>query len=436
MALSTQSLTDAPPDGFSFVKESGGIEAYELEANGLQVLFMPERTAPVAAFMVTYHVGSRNEGPGLTGATHMLEHLMFKGTKRFNKRAGTSIFNTLQQVGARVNASTWLDRTNYYELLPVEHLPLAMEVEADRMRGALLDPQDVASERSVILNEFDRGENEPIRALYHALWATAFLAHPYRHPTIGWRSDIETITPDDLRGFYDTFYWPNNATVSIVGDVDRAAVLTEVQRHFGSIPASPDPIPEVTTQEPEQEGERRLELRRPGQAGVVLAGYKAPDASHQDSDALDVLASVLAMGNGSRLFRALVDKGLAAGVSAGAPRLRNPGLFYILALLAPEKDGPDIEAVLHEEIARLQDDGITPDELRRAVNQLKAQEAFGRDGPYSIVSQLNEAIAAGDWTLYTEYMDRIEAVTPADVQRVAQTYLRRAGRTVGHYIPS
>jgi len=224
--------------------------------------------------------------------------------------------------------------------------------------------------------------------------------------------------------------------VSIVGDVDRAAVLTEVQRHFGSIPASPDPIPEVTTREPEQEGERRLELRRPGQAGGVLEGYKAPDASHQDSDALDVLASVLAMGNGSRLYRALVDKGLAAGVSAGAPRLRNPGLFYILALLAPEKEGAEVEAVLHDEVARLQEEGITAGELRRAVNQLKAQEAFGRDGPYSIVAQLNEAIAAGDWTLYTEYMERIEAVTPADVQRVAQTYLRRTGRTVGHYIPA
>ena len=436
MSTTSNPLTAAPPEGFAFVRESGGIEAFELQSNGLQVLYMPEKTATVVAFMVTYHVGSRNEGPGLTGATHMLEHLMFKGTERFNKREGTSIFNTLQQVGARVNASTWLDRTNYYEVLPVEHLPLAMEVEADRMRGALLDEADVESERSVILNEFDRGENDPIRALYHALWATAFFAHPYRHPTIGWRSDIETITPQDLRDFYDTFYWPNNATVCIVGNVERDAALQEVQRHFGSIPSSPHAIPDVQTREPEQEGERRLELRRNGQAGVVLCGYKTPDAHHRDSDALDVLASVLAMGNGSRLYRALVDTGFAAGVSAGNPRLRNPGLFYILSMLAPGKTGDEVEPLIHEEIERIQQEGISADELRRAVNQLKAQEAFSRDGPFSIVAQLNEAIAAGDWTLYTEYMDRIEAVGTDDVQRVTRRYLQPSQRTVGHYIPS
>ena len=196
MEARTLTRLEPVPDGFTFEEESGGIEAYRLEANGLQVLLLPQTAAPVVTFMITYHVGSRNEALGLTGATHFLEHLMFKGTSRFNKRAGTSVFNTLQRVGAEINATTWFDRTNYYELLPKEHLPLAVEIEADRMRGALIDAADLESERTVILNEFDRGENDPMRKLYHAVWSSAFVAHPYHHPTIGWRSDIDGPRPD------------------------------------------------------------------------------------------------------------------------------------------------------------------------------------------------------------------------------------------------
>ena len=176
------------PEAFTYVESSGGIEAYRMKSNDLQVLLLPEAAAPVVTFMITYRVGSRNESTGLTGATHFLEHLMFKGTERFNKEKGATIFNVLQRVGAQVNATTWLDRTNYYELLPKEHLALAIEIEADRMRGARISEEDIESERTVILNEFDRGENEPIRKLYHAVWSAAFVAHPYHHPTIGWRT--------------------------------------------------------------------------------------------------------------------------------------------------------------------------------------------------------------------------------------------------------
>jgi zinc protease len=434
----TTSVTAPPtdvPDTFDFIEASGGIEAYRLTANGLRVLVLEQAAAPVVAFMVTYHVGSRNEWTGLTGATHILEHLMFKGTERFHKKKGTSIFDMLQRVGARVNATTWFDRTNYYEMLPKEHLPLAVEIEADRMRGALLDAEDLESERTVILNEYDRGKNEALRNLYDAVWSTAFVAHPYHHPTIGWRSDIENVTPEGLRHFYDTYYYPNNATVSIIGDVDRRDALELVEEHFGGLDASPQPIPEMHTREPEQHGERRVNVRQEGQLGAVMMSYKSPEGLSEDADALDMLARVLASGKGSRLFKRLTDQGLTADVFAMSTRLRDPGLFSLFAFLTPETAHDVVEEGMHEAVTAVQRDGITTEELQRAKTQLKAKEVFGRDGPFAIASQLNEAIAAGDWTLYTTYLDRIERVTTDDVQRVARTYLQPQRATIGHYIP-
>ena len=245
--MPTNPIAGPPADhpDYQFVGTSGGIHEYRHNGNGLQVLYMREASAPVVTFMITYRVGSRNESAGLTGATHFLEHLMFKGSKQFNRENGRTVFTILQNVGARVNATTWFDRTNYYELLPSEHLSLAAEIEADRMRGALLRTEDVESERTVILNELDRGENEPIRKLYHSVWSAAFVDHPYHHPTIGWREDVESTTSEGLRGFYDTFYWPNNATISIIGDVTQAEALDTVSRYFGPISPSPDPIPDV-----------------------------------------------------------------------------------------------------------------------------------------------------------------------------------------------
>ncbi len=421
---------------FDFEEASGGIEAYRLRDNGLRVLLLLEAAAPVVACMVTYHVGSRHETTGLTGATHFLEHLMFKGTARFHERQGTSIFNLLQNVGAQVNATTWVDRTNYYELLPREHLPLALEIEADRMRGALIDPDDLEAERTVILNEYDRGRNEPLRNLFHAVWSAAFIAHPYHHPTIGWRSDIETVTVEGLRHFYDTYYWPDNATVSVIGDVARAEALALVARHFGRVPRAPHPIPRVLTQEPQQHGERRVTVREAGQLGALMLAYKAPRGLDTDADALDLLAMVLASGKNSRLFRRLTDLGLTAHAAASTSRLRDPGLFYLFALLAPGRTHAEVEAAFEEILDEIRRDGITPEELQRAVNQLEAEEAFGRDGPMAIAAQLNEAIAAGDWKLYTTFRERIEAVTAADVQRVAQAYLLEDRRTVGWYVPA
>jgi zinc protease len=435
----TQATTAPPtpiPDAFEFEEASDGIECYRLTDNGLRVLLLPQDGAPVATSMVTYHVGSRNERTGHTGATHMLEHLMFKGTERYHKRKGTSIFETLQRVGAKVNASTWLDRTNYYEMLPTEHLPLALDIEADRMRGALLDPEDVASERTVILNERDRNQNDPVSRLFDEVWAAAFTAHPYHHPTIGWKSDIESITVDGLREYYDTFYWPNNATVSIVGQFDREEALGEVADHFGQHDAAPHDIPQVTTDEPEQTGRRRVTVKQDGQLGAVLMAYKSPPAVEPDSDALDVLARILASGKGSRLFRRCTDQGLTSDVFGINFRLRDPGLFSVFGYLAPDTDHETVEHAIEEEIEAIKTEGVAQEELDRARSQLRAQIAFDRDGPMKVASQLNEAIAAGDWKLYTQYLDRLDEITVDDIQRVARTYLDPDTSTVGWYVPS
>jgi len=209
------------PDGFTKIKELGGIEEYRLDSNGLTVLLMEEHSAPVVTFMVTYRVGSRNEVTGTTGATHLLEHLMFKGTEKYNKENGNHIDQFIGNVGARKNATTWMDRTNYYESLPSEHLELSVDFESDRMRNLRLREEDRQSEMTVVRNEFEQAENNPLYALDKEIWAAAFQAHPYHHSTLGWRSDIENVPIEKLRAFYDTFYWPNNATVTIIGDLDK-----------------------------------------------------------------------------------------------------------------------------------------------------------------------------------------------------------------------
>ena len=193
------------PDGFNFIQESHGINEYNLKSNGLRVLTLSDRSAPVATFMVTYHVGSRNEAIGYTGSTHLLEHLMFKGSRNFNKEKGTAIWDELQSIGAQINATTWNDRTNYFEVVPSEHLEKAIAIESDRMRYAFLRDEDRQPEMTVVRNEFERGENSPFDVLDKNIWATAYQAHPYHHSTIGWRSDIENVSTDRLKELYNVY---------------------------------------------------------------------------------------------------------------------------------------------------------------------------------------------------------------------------------------
>ena len=428
----------APPlavEGFTFVKTVGSISEYTLDSNGLQVLLLPEHSSPTLTFMVTYRVGSKNEVTGTTGATHLLEHLMFKGSVNFNRDKGNSVDQLLSKTGAQYNATTYLDRTNYYATLGNEHLATAIAMEADRMRNLFLREEDRRPEMTVVRNEFERGENSPFQALIKEIFQAAYVAHPYHHNTIGWRSDIEKVSIEKLREFYDTFYWPNNATVSIIGDFPPAEALGLVKLHYGAIPRSPKPIPQVYTEEPEQTGPRRVTVKRAGQLGVVAIAHKIPSATHQDLAAINVLSAILGDGKNSRLYKAITDKNLSTGVQNGAFAVQDPSLHFLFIPLAPEATHEQVEKIALEEIERLKKEGVTAGEVQAAIAKFLADSAFQRDGSFAIAGNLNEWIAAGDWTLFYTIEDATRKVTAADVQRVAQQYLNEDQSTTGWFIP-
>jgi zinc protease len=434
-ALSQAADTPVTVPGFKYVRTVGAISEYTLESNGLTVLLMPERSAPVVTFMVTYMVGSRNEVTGTTGATHLLEHLMFKGSDAFNDAKGNSVKQYLATVGGNLNATTYLDRTNYFAVVGKEFLEGYVAIEADRMRNLWLHEEDRQLEMTVVRNEFEQGENDPQQALDVQINAAAIIAHPYHHSTIGWRSDIENVPIEKLRAFYDTFYWPNNATVSVIGDFEPAAVLALIKKYYGSILRSPQPIPQVYTTEPEQQGERRVTVRRAGETGIVGIAYKSVAGRDADYPALSVLGTILGSGKTSRFYKALTDANLTLGAFAQAGFFHDPQLFQVYAFLAPGADQAQVEKVLLDEIERVKKDGVTDAEVATALGKYEASIAYGRDGSFSIASNLNESIAAGDWTLYYTVDDATSKVTAADVKRVANKYLDMKKSTTGWFIP-
>jgi len=437
-AFSPVGRADAAPasvPGFKYVRTAGAISEYTLESNGLTVLLMPEHSAPVVTFMVTYRVGSRNEVTGTTGATHLLEHLMFKGSPRYNDAKGNSVKQYLETVGGAYNASTSLDRTNYFAEVESGALEGYVAIEADRLRNLWLHESDREREMTVVRNEYERGENDPQEALGKEITAAAFVAHPYHHDTIGWLSDIENVPIEKLRAFYDTFYWPDNATVSVIGDFDPATALGLVKKYYGVYSRSPQPIPQLYTVEPEQQGARRVTVKRAGEIGVVGIAWKSPAGRDADYAALDVLGTILGSGKTSRFYRALTDKNLALGVDAGAGFNHDPSLFKVYAYVAPGVEHAEVERVLLEEIERVKKDGVTDQEVTTALAKYEAYTAYGRDGSFAIASTLNETIAAGDWTLYYTLDDATGKVTAADVRRVANAYLETTRSTTGWFIP-
>lgn len=421
--------------GFKFIKASGGIEEYRLTLNKLRVLTLEEHSAPVTTFMVTYHVGSRNEAIGHTGATHLLEHLMFKGSKKYNKENNTAIWTELQNIGAQINATTWNDRTNYFEVVPSEHLERAIAIEADRMRNAFLKDEDRQPEMTVVRNEFERGENSPFDVLDKNIWATAYQAHPYHHSTIGWRSDIENVSTKRLQEFYNVYYWPNNATVTVIGDFEKKQTLALIKKYFGAHGRSQHAIPEMYTEEPAQEGPRRIMVKRAGQTGIVGVGHKTPEGLNQDIYALQVLGKILTEGKISRLYKRIVDPGLATSLFMYDFPFKDCGMFISYVFLTPETDHSSVEEIILGEYRQIIKEGIKQKELDRAKAQIKANIAFSRDGSYAVASALNEAIAIGDWTFYSTFMDHIIKVSRKDIQRVAEKYLIEDQSTTGWFIP-
>ncbi len=411
--------------------------------NGLTVLTREMRAAPVATFWVWYRVGARNEVPGITGISHWVEHMVFKGTP---KLAAGEIFRLINKNGGTLNGFTSLDYTAYYETLPADRLGLAIEIEADRMANARFDEGDVASERTVIISEKQGGENQPTTHLRETMVAAAFRFHPYRQGVIGYLSDLQTMTRDDLYRHYRTYYAPNNAIVVAVGDFATEELLARVEAAFGSLPRG-EAIPAVRPVEPPQEGERRVVVRRPGPLPHFLAGYHAAPVTSADAFPLMVLDAVLSgagpmgfgdgasLGRSSRLYRALVDRELASSASSSYALTRDPYLFSVSVALRPGVALAEVERAVFAEVDRLRDEPVGEEELARTRKGLRAQFAYGSEGVSSVAYWLGSLEAIHTHALYDDFADRLEAVTAEDLQRVAREYLAPDNRTVGWFEP-
>jgi zinc protease len=412
-------------------------------SNGLLVLLKEIHTAPLISHWAWYRVGSRNDSPGTTGVSHWVEHMQFKGTPQF---PATVLDKAISREGGMWNAFTYLDWTTYFETMPAASIDLALRLEADRMLNSRFDPQEVDSERTVIISERQGNENEPLFILGEEVQAAAFRVHSYHHEVIGDLSDLQNMTRDDLFNHYRKYYIPNNVVLAVAGDFESEAMLERIRALFEPIPAGEEPTHRIRP-EPAQPGERRLVVEGPGETTFVQASYRAPQATHPDFFALTALDSLLTgpsslnmFGGGisnhtSRLYRALVERELAVTVHGGVQATIDPFLHSIIVIVHPESQAEAVIAALDEEIGRLQGNPPPTEELERAVKQARALFAYGSE---SITNQgfwmgFSEMFA--DYTWFDNYLEKLAAVTPEDVQRAAQTYLRPQKRVLGIYRP-
>jgi zinc protease len=402
--------------------------------NGLRVLLQEDRRSPIVSFQVWYRVGSRDERVGMTGLSHYLEHMMFKGTPTYGPRIFSKLVET---AGGQDNAFTSRDVTAYHVTIAAEQLDLVLEIEADRMRHLLLDPREVEAEKRVVMEERrTRTEDDPVGGLAELFSLTALTAHPYRLPTIGFAQDIERLSAGDLRIWYDTYYRPNNAIIVAVGDFRATDLLAMIRTRFGSVPRGPDPPP-VTVVEPEQRGERRVWLRKEAQLAVVFQGYPAPNHRSADAHALEVLSAVLSGGRSSRLYRRLVYEdrlALEAGGDYSSLTL-HPDAFTFYLTVMPGRTVEEAERALDLEVERLRTELVLDEELQRAKNQLEAAYLFGQDSVFSQSATLARYELLGGWRLRDGYLPGIRAVTREDIRRAAERYLVADRRTTAVLVP-
>jgi len=422
------SLWQTPPSYASEVRES-------VLTNGLKVLLVEVPKAPVVTVQVWYKVGSRNEVMGRAGLSHMLEHMMFKGTAKYPK--GT-FSRTVRKNGGNDNAFTSQDFTAYFESLAGDRVELTLELEADRMQGLILDEKEFQLEREVVKEERRlRSEDDPQSFLVESLFAQAFLIHPYHWPIIGWFPDLNAMTLEDLQRHYDLYYSPNNATLVIVGDIKAESLLPTIKRLFEPIPKGPSPPPQSIV-EPEQRGERRIVVKKEAQVPFVMAGYRVPNYTSEDSYALMILESILSHGKSSRLYRSLVyEQKTALAVGAEYSLLQaDPDLFYCFALVKPGQKVQEVEQALYREIEQIQAAPPTEQELQRAKNQVEASYVFGQDSIFRQAMLLGQAESVGaGWRHVEQFLTRIRSITAEDIQQVARRYFVEDARTVGILIP-
>ncbi len=390
--------------------------------NGFRMILLEDHKAPVAVVQVWYRVGSRNEVPGLTGLSHMLEHMMFKGTERHGPDEYSKI---IARNGGQENAFTSDDGTTYFAKLAADRIGVEIELEADRMRHLVLSEEHFEPERKVVAEERRlRVEDQPIALLFEALRAATFLEHPYRQPTIGWTADIEGWRLEDLRRHYDLYYRPNNAFLVAVGDFEAERLASEIARRFSGIPRGPEPPPVRARAQP-LPGPARVEVRRPAELPFVAFSYRVPNLHSPESGALEMLEAVLAAGKSSRLYRHLVhEKRLALDVDAGYDRTAvDDKAFTVSAQPQPGVAIEELERALLEEIEALRKAPPTPEELSRARARIEAAFVFAQDSVFYRALLLGTYELAGGWRQIDDYLPAIRAVKAADVQRVAKRYL-------------
>jgi len=402
--------------------------------NGLKVILLENHKAPLVTFQVWYRVGSRNESWGKTGLSHMLEHMMFKGTEKVGPEEFSRI---VQENGGNDNAFTSRDYTAYFENMSTDRVQIPLDLESDRMHNLLLREQDFRTERMVVMEERRlRTEDNPQANLQEHMEATAFLTSPYHWPTIGWKEDIERFTLDDLKAYYKTYYNPVNAILVVVGDFKRQELLPKIEKAFGSITKGIPPNQEKDV-DPEQTGERRAFVKKEAQLPYLVMGYHVPNLREPDSYALEVTAALLSAGKSSRLYQSLVrEKRLVLSVDADHSLLsRDPSLFYLSAELLPGKEVAEVEKALDQEIERLMKEPAGAHELEKAKNQLEASFIFSQDSLFSQAMLLAQHEIALTWRAVDDYLPSIRKVSPEDVQRVVKRYLIQENRTVGILIP-
>lgn len=402
--------------------------------NGLRVLLLEDHRTATVTFQVWYRVGSRNERLGITGISHLLEHMMFRGTKRYGPGDFSEI---VQRNGGDNNAFTTEDYTTYFENIASDKVDILIDLESDRMANLLLDPELFLIERDVVMEERRlRTEDDPVSDLLEQVNAAAFKAHPYHFPVIGFMSDLEQITREDVYDYYKTYYVPNNAVLVVVGDFETEELLSKIKSSFGQM-ESGEPPPKVRSNEPPQRGERRLNLRRSAELPFVVAAYHTPNFLNPDSFALDVLSTVLANGDSSRLYRRLVyDKQLALSIGGDYSRLSiDPNLIYFYAQVMPGKSPGEVENAIYEEIDKIKNEPISQHELEKAMNQIESSFVFSQDSLFGKAFLLGQHEILGSWEMLKNYISGIRAVTAEDVMRVAGKYLNKENRTVGVLIP-
>jgi len=414
-------------------------------SNGLKVLLKEIHTAPLVSSWIWYRVGSKDEPSGRTGISHWCEHMQFKGTPQF---PASLLDRAISRDGGMWNAFTFTDWTAYLETMPADKIDLGLRLEADRMVNSLFEEKEVASERTVVISEREGNENEPVFLLGEAVQHAAFRVHPYHHEVIGDLADLQSISRDDLYKHYRTFYIPNNAILGIAGDFETGTMLARLRELFEPIPSGPTP-PRLARPEPVATGEHRLTVEGPGETTFIQVSYRSPAGNDPDFFPMNVLDSLLAGPSGlnifgggglsnktSRLYRALVEKELAVGVGGSAITTIDPFLYTILITVHPSRKPEEALAALDAEIKRLQDEIAPAQEIARAIKQARALFAYHSENITSQASWLGHAemFATYDWFL--TYLDRLAEVTPADLQKVAQKYLRVQNRVVGTYFPT